>query len=170
MQWMRTVAATAAVLAAVTACGGGSAPTADEALRADLEAAQRAATRPAERTQFVSAVELGRTEEPRRAVPRATAPRRPAPQARPTRAVAAAPVARPAPVAPAPARAREVAEVPAEATDAPEAAAVPSPAPDGPVVAAPSRRTQDAQEGPRRRGRVWGMGDVIRNAPFPINP
>jgi hypothetical protein len=76
-------------------------------------------------------------------------------------------------VAPAP---RAVAAV--EAAPAPElrpqaaevaAAPEPSPTPE-PVVAAPSRRPMPAPEPARRRGGWSSTADVIRNAPFPINP
>jgi hypothetical protein len=56
-----------------------------------------------------------------------------------------------------------------------EVAPAPAPAPRGdePVVAAPSRRPDYGRDDGATRGRRrggWNMGDVIRNAPFPINP
>jgi hypothetical protein len=182
MQRIRMVVAGSAALAMAAACSPPAPSAADDALRADLAAAQ-ATARPAERTQFVSPLELGRVAEPRAnavPMPRAasTAPARVATTRR-SRAVSpsatrvARPVARVRPPEPAPAR--EVADVddaPA-VIQAPRPAATPAPEParGEPVVAVPSRRPGvESPPPPRRPGRVWDMGDVIRNAPFPIKP
>jgi hypothetical protein len=162
---------------AVGACSRPAPPAADDALRQDLEAAQAGAPR-ASRTQFVSALELGRAAEaPARTAPRAaparSAPSRPVARRTPSRD-AAAPVVRVARAprvedAPAPAAepAEQVADVP---TIDVEVAPLPAPTRDEPIVAAPSRRPAEGPPASRRRGPVWTTGDVIRNAPFPINP
>jgi hypothetical protein len=180
MQRIRMILVSGAALVAAAACSGPAPSAADDALRSDLEAAQQAAAAPADdRTQFVSALELGRTVTPRAgevAAPRpvAAAPARAA-VARRSRVASAErvvrPVARVRAAEPAPAPEAEDREVAPARVDTPRPEVDPAPAParDEPVVAAPSRRP-DVQPAPRRRGRTWDMGDVIRNAPFPINP
>lgn len=168
-------AALAAVLLGAAACSPAPAPAnTDDALRRDLDAAQTQATdgtRPAARTQFVSAIELGREPERSAPVPPRPVVRR-APERTPTRSVAspvarrAAPAPRPAPAPAAPAPA-VVTQADGGEVEAPAPRVEPQPA--EPVVAAPSRRPAPAAEPGRRRG-GWTMGDVIRNAPFPINP
>lgn len=177
----------AAALAA-GACSRPAPSVTDDALRQDLDAAQaHASAAQTARTQFVSPLELGHTAEaPARSTPRLvlTAPAATHPAAR----RAATPVTRVARVL-RPARAehaeREASPAPAEhahasapvaerTVDAPsidvEVAPLPAPSSrDEPVVAAPTRHPADVPSAPRR-GRVWTTGDVIRNAPFPINP
>jgi hypothetical protein len=167
----RLAAGFAAALLVVGAC---SAPVAeaDDALRRDLDAAQATAAvadgQPT-RTQFVSPLELGHAADraaPAAAPARATARRTAAPAARTPAARTAARRAVPRPVAP---RA-EVADARVAERDAetPPVAPPVDPTPAEPVVAAPSRRPAPTPE-PRRRG-GWSTADVIRNAPFPINP
>ncbi len=183
---MTRVGLTAALGAAVLGAAACSRPAApadgagDDALRRDLEAAQSQAavdTRPT-RTQFVSPLELGRAAD--RAAPAAarsaprptTAAKEPARSAPRTTRVAR--VARPAPArVAAPASTADAPHEPdAEAPNAPipVEAPVPEPPRDEPIVAAPSRPADPTPPPPRRRGPVWTTGDVIRNAPFPINP
>jgi hypothetical protein len=81
--------------------------------------------------------------------------RSPAPRVRVERAPASverAPVVVPEPV---------VAEMPAPPEE---------PTRTEPVVAAPSRTDRRVEEPARRRGGWSSTADVIRNAPFPINP
>ena len=167
----RLAAAFTAALLAVGAC---SAPVAeaDDALRRDLDAAQATAAVAdggPTRTQFVSPLELGHAADraaPAAAPARATARRTAAPAARTPAARTAVRRAVPRPVAP---RA-EVADARVAERDAetPPVAPPVDPTPAAPVVAAPSRRPAPPAE-PRRRG-GWSTADVIRNAPFPINP
>ena len=133
------------------------------ALRSDSTALDLA-LRARDRTQFVSAIERNDAE---------TAP---APLSRPN---PQAPVRRPLPVAPevmrSPSRvaAPAVTEV-AAAEPAPQVESTPAPV-ETPAEAAPApARTPDHYPAPRptptRKGGYWSTGDVIRNAPFPINP
>jgi hypothetical protein len=171
----RLAAAFAAALLAVGAC---SAPVAeaDDALRRDLDAAQATAAVAdggTTRTQFVSPLELGRAPEPAApaAAPVRTAARRtaaPAVRAPAARAVARRPAPRPAAPPAEVADARVAEREDATPPVAPPVAPAVDPAPAEPVVAAPSRRPAPTPE-PRRRG-GWTTADVIRNAPFPINP
>lgn len=180
---IRVAALAAAVL--VAACGRGS--SGDAALRRDLDAAggnglalaPRGAT-----TQVVSSLELGdgkanpagapaasTTGAPARA---ASAPPRAAASPLPPRVITRVRYVDRVEESPAPARADVAAPTPA-----PEVAPTPAPrSTDEPtVVAAPSpgaRRLPSTTDEPAARGRgrrgTWDMGDVIRNAPFPINP
>ena len=158
----RAALATALLVAGTLACGGksSSAPLANDLL-GDLEAAQSSSIELAngstQRTQVVSAEELtgkAATRLPQsapRVAPRA-APRAVARQATPSRAPAAAPtpsvptvVEAPAPIPP--------------VVDADTLAPIePRPAPSRPAAT------------PSRRGGYKSVGDVIRDAPFPINP
>jgi hypothetical protein len=172
-------AALAAALFGAAACSAPADPTAgDDALRRDLDAATSVGLAPAARTQFVSALELGRTADGPAEAPPARARRR-APEralARPvarTVARSAAPRAEVRRAAPrATTRASAPVVVAAAPVEAPrvEPAEVVAPAPrPEPIVAAPSRRSMPAAESGRRSG-GWSTADVIRNAPFPINP
>ncbi len=178
-----TVALAAAMLGAA-ACSRPAEPAVrDDALSRDLAAAQSQADANARRsrTQFVSPLELGRVAEGAAPAPARSAPRPPA-AARTTtrRAPRATPAARVARAAPAPAAARaSAADAPrqpeAEAPDQPTPVEAPVPIPprDEPVVAAPSRPadpTPPPPPPPPRRRPVWTTEDVIRNAPFPVNP
>ncbi len=174
----------AAVFAAVSAaaCSGGHA-AANDALRRDLDAAggDGLALAPrASQTQVVSPLELGNGKASAAGTPARAATGTPAPAPRRLVARAPAPVVErvriiervierdPAP-APAPTR-TEVAAAPTAATPAAPTAVDPAP------VAAPSPgsrhmpQTTDAPAPTRARRGAWNMGDVIRNAPFPINP
>lgn len=166
----RSALATALLVAGTMACSGksGSAPLASD-LRGDLEAAQSSSIELANegprRTQVVSAEELtGATRAPQtvaratqRSTARGTAPsmersparkattgREPGTAARPQDAPAAV-------VAPTP-------EVPVVVNADTLAPIVPRPEPSRPAGPPP------------RRGGYRSVGDVIRNAPFPINP
>lgn len=148
-------------------------PVVDPELRRDLEMAldtssiELAPSGP--RTQVVSAIELNEAEK-------APAPS-PAPRPstttvrRPTRA-APAPVRTPVRVRAEPAR--EVAEAPAE-SGTPAEEPVPAPAAEERTIdshaPSPMPIHLPAQGStPARRGGGWTTADVIRNAPFPINP
>ena len=99
-------------------------------------------------TQFVSAIE--RTPG---AVPAASAPvKRPTPTPRATPKAVKAPVVNKAPV---------------PAAEAVVVAPAPSPEPAPAATPAP---TPTPTPTPHRRGGYSNMGDIIRNAPFPINP
>jgi len=103
-------------------------------------------------TQFVSAIE--RTPG---SVPAASAPvKRPTPAPRATPQPVKAPVVDKAPAP----EAEAVVVAPAPAPE-PAPAATPAPAPTPTPTPTPT---------PRRRGGYSNMGDIIRNAPFPINP
>lgn len=156
----RSALAAALLAAGALACSGksSSAPLANDLL-GDLEAAKSSSIELANegprRTQVVSAEELtGRAparapERAPQAAPRTAAPRK----VTPSRAPTPAPAASPAPsidVAPAP-------ETPAASPD-PLPPIEPRPAPSRP---APT---------PSRHGGYKSVGDVIRDAPFPINP
>lgn len=171
---LRAVALAAAVL--VAACGGRSTST-DDALKRDLDAASGDGLALAPRgsqTQVVSAVELGEGRADRTGTPAPAAAGAPAPHRLVARAVAPRVVERvrviERVVERRPAPEPEVAVAPA-----PEPAAAPAP-PEPVPVAAPSpgaRHLPEPVDAPARgRGgrRPWDMGDVIRNAPFPINP
>jgi hypothetical protein len=163
-------AALAATLLGAAACSSpepaGSGADAD--LQRDLEAVQAVdAPRPA-RTQFVSPLELGRGPERPAPAPRAAARSAPVRRAAPP---AARQVARRVAPAPRAVAAVEAAPAPELRPQAAEVAAAPEPSPTPePVVAAPSRRPMPAPEPARRRGGWSSTADVIRNAPFPINP
>ncbi len=161
----RHLAVTAAVaLLGAAACSKPAAAPADD-LQQDLARAggSGSALELAPRSgglQVVSDVELGRNPEPK-----------PAYKAAPTPVKRVVP--RPAP------RATQVAVAPEpEPTAAPER--VPTPAPErspeaAPLPAvepmpAPRPRPADAPQPTRRRGGWSSVSDVIRNAPFPINP
>lgn len=177
---LRAAALVAAVL--VAACSG-RASSSDEALRRDLNAAGGDGLALAPRgsqTQVVSALELANGGK---VAPTGV----PARTAAPTPPAAPPPVATPRELPPriitriryvdrAPAPAAEVATAPAPAP-APQPAPVASaPSPEPAPVGAPSpgsRRYPDPVDGRSRHDRQrhpWDMGDVIRNAPFPINP
>ena len=170
-------------LAALAACGRQATMT-DE-LQRDLDQASTTSVELAPRpksTTVVSAIELGepapaKTELPKTSpVPRA--PQRakaPAPKPAPAQHVAArAPTPAPVPVAETPS---QVAEAPAPEPTPEPAPVMTSPAPQ-PVlttpVPTPTRapgRTQGRAPGRAGRGGGWwSTGDVIRNAPFPVNP
>lgn len=147
-----------AFAAALAACGRDAGDTALASdLQRDLEQARATSVELAPRAggmQVVSAIE--------RVPPRTTpapverAPRRtPTPRPRPTPATA--PVQADAEV-----RGDAEAEVMAPAP-------VETPKRDEPIVSSPRPRDVPAAT-PRPRGRIWTTGDVIRNAPFPINP
>jgi hypothetical protein len=167
----RLAAVFAVAVLALAACSPAAAD-ADEALRRDLDAAQATAAvadGQSARTQFVSPLELGRAAEraaPAAAPVRAAARRTAAPAVRTPAARTVARRALPRPAAP---RA-EVADARVAERDAETPVVAPraDPTPAEPVVAAPSRRPAPTPE-PRRRG-GWSTADVIRNAPFPINP
>ncbi len=174
---LRAAALVAAVF--VAACGGHSS-NGDDTLRRDLDAASGDGLALAPRgsqTQVVSALELGGAKRatPTGAPARASAPA--APQCLAARAPAAAPrivervryidrvvERRPAPEPEAVAAAPAPAPEPAPVASEPAPVAAPSPG---------SRHLPEPVDG-RVRGdrhrRPWDMGDVIRNAPFPINP
>jgi hypothetical protein len=150
--------ASAALVAALAACGG-SAPEAGSDLERDLAAVRASAVdlapRGSERALVVSPEEQTGAA-PRRvsvAPARAAAPRRAAPQ----RAEA-----RPAP-------GPEVAEAPAPEPEAAEPAPV-APRQEEPVVTGPLRRAPAPTATPEPPGGWRSTGEVIRNAPFPINP
>ncbi|GJG86488.1 hypothetical protein tb265_16690 [Gemmatimonadetes bacterium T265] len=162
--------------AALAACQGHSS-SGDTALKHDLDAATGDGLALAPRgsqTQVVSALELGEGKANPSGAPARANTGTPAPQRLAARAPATAPrivervriIERV--VDPAPEPEPQVAAAPAPAPEPTPAASEPAP------VAAPSpgsRRlpTTDAPERGRRRG-TWDMGDVVRNAPFPINP
>ena len=138
-------------------------------------------------TAVVSALELGESTAPKVETPKAT----PAPRA-PERAKAPAPT-RERPVEQVAAATPTPAPVPVAQTPAPVAEA-PAPAPEtGPSWEPkidPTAPVQSSDPGPSRgtyggrdhdgdhhghadrgrRGGGWSVGDVIRNAPFPVNP
>ena len=151
----RATMAAALLLAGALACSGKpSTPTLASDLKDDLQAAQGStvelAPDGARRTQVVSAEELtGAGTAPRapQATPRATP--RSIPAAR-TPAPAPAPAAPAVVVAPAP--------VPPVVNADTLAPIEPRPAPARPAAT------------PSRRGGYKSVGDVIRDAPFPINP
>ena len=150
-------------LAAVAACS--PAPAAEDAsLQRDLDLAKGAsmelAPQAASETQIVSAIERA----PEAIVRPTTSERRPLPRRAPN-APRQEPVPTPSPeadvVAVAEEPSPEVAPTPAPTPSAPAPAAdvVPTPRPTPPPAATPSRR-----------GGYKSVGEVIRNAPFPINP
>ena len=166
-------------LVGLAACGRQPA-TVSEDMQRDLDLAGTSAVELAPRaaqTQVVSAIELGKAAE---------APKPEAPQAAPVRQTPRAPkaqVARHAPAAPA--ATQQVASAPepkAEPEPRPVAEApspvaeAPAPAPEPTVERAPAQIPTTPVPSPSRgrsRGRSggwWSTGDVIRNAPFPINP
>lgn len=163
----RFTMATAAVAAmlASAACSGrgaGASATPDDALLEDLDQASGTGVALAPQngaTQVVSAIELGtstRAAPERRVVRRAATPKAPS--------YAAAPA--PAKEEPAPA------VVP---TKEPEPAPSVQPLPEPTPAPATQSRRPDAPmplplPTPHRRGGYKSVGDVIRNAPFPINP
>lgn len=155
-------------IVAAAACNRPSATVGDD-LQRDLDMASPAGvsmTPTSGRVDVVSAIEQGKAEAktPEKTTPRAApkkvasaprvTPRAPTPQPVPTR-VAEAPAAPTTVEAPAP-----VAQAPVEAP-APTVTPTPSPVPSQIPTPAPRGR---------QRGGTWTMGDVIRNAPFPINP
>lgn len=160
--------AAAVALLGTAACQKAAAP--DAALQHDLsqvEAERVELATPRPRTQFVSAVELGGEVAPAPKAPeraRATptrAPRMPrvaAATTRPVTHVAAAPAPAPEPTP--------------EPT--PEPVVERAPAPSEPIIAAPApmpRRDEPRASSRRGGGQgTWTTADVIRNAPFPINP
>ena len=138
-----------AALLGTAACRSPAKP--DAALLNDLDQASAVGIEmapSANGTQVVSAIEAVPSATKRTATPQRVA-RQPAPRK-----------------APSPQRAP---------TPEPQVAAhddAPAPTPE-PVVTTPAptpRPTPAPQPTPTRRGRVWSTGDVIRNAPFPINP
>lgn len=168
----------AALLAAGAAAACGRQTPVSDDLAADLEQATSSSVELAPRapkTAVVSAIELGQSAAPkveapqttpaRRAPLRAKAPART--QRTPVRQVAAvkAPEPEPQPVAEAPAA---VAEAPAP-VEAPAPITVDAPAPAPVPTPYPSRGPSRGSRGGRGGG-WWSTGDVIRNAPFPVNP
>lgn len=161
---VRLTAALAVVLAA--ACNRSSVTVADD-LQRDLDLASPSGVSLAPtggRVDVVSSIEQGKTAA-------APAPKETALRAVPKRVASVphvavhAPAPTPAPVAEAPAPAptpepRVIAQAPVD-----EPAPTVTPAPD-PV---PLPRPSPAPRG-RQRGGTWTMGDVMRNAPFPITP
>lgn len=159
-----TLAAATAALFATAACSGGKTATPDDALLQDLQQASGTGVElvpQAGRTQVVSAIEMtgeSKAAPERRLVKRAAQKQEPSYAAAPAPAkelpapaVVATPDVQPAPsVQPTP----EPTPAPAADSRRPEA-----PAP----VSLPSRRSAP-------RGGYHSVGDVIRNAPFPINP
>jgi hypothetical protein len=161
MSNIRSLAAASALVAALAACGT-PAPELSDDLSRDLAAARSAsvdlAPRSGNRTQVVSAEEQSAraTLAAPRVAPRAPAGpaarstvRRNAPPSPEASAVAEAPAPQPAPVA-------EPAAVEAAPVDA------------APAVTGPLRRPDSRN--PEPPGGYRSVGDVIRNAPFPINP
>ena len=134
------------------------------ALRSDSTALDLA-LRSRDRTQFVSAIERNDAAPEPGPRPSTRAPVRR--QVRASPAVIRSPARVTAPVA------TEVATVESAAAASPQAEAAPV---DAPAEAAPvPSRTPDHFPAPRptptrRNGGYWSTGDVIRNAPFPINP
>jgi hypothetical protein len=181
-------------LSALAACGRQT-PMTDE-LQHDLDQASTSSVELAPRaksTAVVSALELGESAEPKVEAPKTTpAPRAPehakaaAPtQQRPVQHVAVAtptPRPQPEPVAQTPAPVAEApAPAPARVAQAPAPAPGMSPSPSWePTIDAnapiseqgSARATSGDRHGDRhgRRGGTWSTGDVIRNAPFPVNP
>lgn len=121
------------------------------------------------RTQFVSALERNEAEPAPAPAPKAgrsTVTRRPtraAPVEQPTRARISEPQATEIASVPEEVAAPTVETAPAPSETPAEAAPAPAPSPDRYPSPAP-------QPGRGRRGGWWTTGDVIRNAPFPINP
>jgi hypothetical protein len=171
----RTVRIAAALVALTAAACGRSPSTVTDDLQRDLDLASTPGVELAPtkgRVDVVSAIEQGKAGEAAKAAePKAT------PRATPKRAQSAPRVAvrAPAPRAeraePAPAPVREpVVEAPTVIAETPAPAEEPTPtvtrAPS-PVLTTPIPSTSPRG---RQRGGTWTMGDVIRNAPFPINP
>ena len=136
------------------------------ALRSDSTALDLA-LRSRDRTQFVSAIERNDATAAPAPAERPSPPALVRRQARAAPAVASAParVASPVPT--------EVAATETAPTAAPRNESAPAPAETAAEVPAPAR-TPDHYPAPRptptRKGGYWSTGDVIRNAPFPINP
>lgn len=136
------------------------------ALRSDSTALDLA-LRSRDRTQFVSAIERNDAAPEPAPRPSTRAPVRR--QVRASPAVIRSPARVTAPVA------TEVATAESAPAASPQAEAAPAPV-DAPAEAAPvPSRTPDHFPAPRptptrRSGGYWSTGDVIRNAPFPINP
>ena len=143
-------AAALAALAIAAACGKPTGSALSDDLQRDLDQAGGSgielAPSASARTQVVSAEEQGRVERRRSAAPRPT-----------SNAARAVPVARTS-SAPEP---RVPTSAPADPPTTVEAA--PPPAPAGP-------RPQPNVPTQQRRGGYKSVGDVIRDAPFPINP
>jgi hypothetical protein len=172
--------ATLVALGGLAACGRQA--TMNDDLKHDLDQASTTSVELAPRarsTAVVSAIELGQAAEPKAETPHTTPARH-----APARAKAPQPTRRtPVHVAVAPqgAEPQPVSQAPAPVADAP----APAPAPE-PTVEAPAPSPTPAPVGSRgptgdrdgdrhgdrrgRRGGWWSTGDVIRNAPFPINP
>ena len=168
MQKRYRLATAVLTLAGVAACGQkGQQPSED--LRRDLDQVGSSGIQLAPNaagTQVISAIEQGpagtmKTAEPQmRATPRATAPRMKAPSAPAPAVVAEAPQPQP--------------EVKAVEAPVPQPVVAPQPVVDEPVDRAPAAQrpapipVPSTQRAPR--GGWKTTGDVIRNAPFPINP
>ena len=180
-------------LSALAACGRQT-PMTDE-LQHDLDQASTSSVELAPRaksTAVVSALELGESAKPEVEAPKTTpAPRAPehakapAPtQHRPEQHVAAVtptPHPQPEPVAQTPAPVAEApAPAPARVAEAPAPGMSPSPSweptidANAPISEPGSARTSSGRDhrGDRhgRGGGTWSTGDVIRRAPFPVNP
>ncbi len=137
------------------------------ALRSDSTALDLA-LRSRDRTQFVSAIE-------RNDATTGPAPAdRPSPPAPVRRQVRAAPAVTRAPARVASPVPTEVAEAEAAPMAAPQGESAPAPVETQTEAAPAPARTPDHYPAPRptptRKGGYWSTGDVIRNAPFPINP
>jgi hypothetical protein len=166
MRLVTTALGLALVLGA-TACDG-TRPALAEDLQRDLDLTKSEAVELAPRrggTDVVSAIEGG--VAPAEPEQRATAP---APTRRAPRVAARAPSPQRAPVRAAPATPAPVAEVaaPEPAEVAPAAPTAVEEVAPAPAADLPRQRPQPEQRAPR--GGWWSTGDVIRNAPFPINP
>jgi len=149
--------ASAALVAVALAACGASGPAVASDLAQDLDAVRATAVnlapRADQRTLVVSAVEQTGAAPARVAA----TPRRAAPQRAVARPRAAAPT---------------VAAAPAPRPAAPEPVAAPAPAPRAPepVITGPLRREPVPAPTPEPPGGWRSTGEVIRNAPFPVNP
>ncbi|HET7457228.1 MAG TPA: hypothetical protein VFJ74_06215 [Gemmatimonadaceae bacterium] len=159
-----TLAAAVAALFATAACSGGKKTTPDDALLQDLQQASGTGVELAPqggRTQVVSAIEMtgeSKAAPERRLVKRAAQKKEPSYAA-----------------APAPAKEEQAPAIVPTKNPEPAPSIQPTPEPT-PAPAAESRRPEapmpvslpSTRNG--RRGGYKSVGDVIRNAPFPINP
>ena len=152
---------TIATLALLGAAACGKSTPVDDALNKDLALASAAGTELASSNandvQVVSAIERTGTAVKETAAPKKSATPRVTPKPSPKAEPQAAPEAQPDP------------------TPAPEPvkAETPAPAPKPQPEVTPRPRTAPrpaATARAPRRGGYWTTGDVIRNAPFPINP
>jgi outer membrane biosynthesis protein TonB len=176
---IRPVAALVAMsaLSALAACGRQATMTDD--LKHDLDQASTASVELAPRgqqTAVVSAIELGESAAPQAKATHVTPARRAPERTKAPATTHVKPVVQQVAVTPTKPEPQPVAEQPAPVQEAP----APTPAPAAPPVIdapAPSPMPSPSTEpGRSRHGRTgrgggwWSTGDVIRNAPFPINP